>query len=120
MPRTYVAPPTGPYKEFALRFREASRDAKMPSTLKGLAKIFDVATTTIHDWRHGEKLPSTETLRLIAEKTKCSYDWLATGRGTKAPPADARSASLAERIARAPPSSYLPLLPRKLNFFYAE
>lgn len=57
MPRTYVAPPTGPHKAFALRFRAACESARLPTTLKGLAKVFCVAAPTVHDWRHGEKLP---------------------------------------------------------------
>lgn len=103
MSRTYVAPPKGPYKEFALRFREACHDAGMPETLKGLSRLFGVSTTTVHEWRHGEKLPSSDSIRLIAEKTGVSYDWLATGRGAKAPPADDYSAAMARRIAKASP-----------------
>lgn len=98
MPRTHVGPPTGPHKEFALRFREACKHSDLPTTLEGLAKVFRVAKTTVHDWRHGEKLPGSETMAIIAEKTKCSFDWLATGRGTDAPPPSRSAIELARRI----------------------
>lgn len=103
MPRIYVAPPIGPYKDFALRFREACQDAKLPATLKGLATTFAVSTTTINDWRHGWKLPSAATMEFIAKKTVVSYEWLATGRGVKYPPTDSAAAALAGRIERASP-----------------
>lgn len=75
----------------------------MPSTLKGLARIFGVAPPTVHDWRHGEKLPSSEMMAVIAEKTRANFDWLATGRGTESPPPPPKVLELAARIDRAPP-----------------
>lgn len=102
MPRTYVAPPTGPHVAFAMRFRAACEAAQMPSTLKGLARVFGVAPPTVHDWRHGEKLPSAEMMAVIAEKTRTNFDWLATGRGTESPPPNRQILELAARIDRAP------------------
>lgn len=102
MPRTYVAPPTGPHKAFALRFRAACESARLPTTLKGLAKVFCVAAPTVHDWRHGEKLPSSEMMAVIAEKTRTNFDWLATGRGIETPPPSRQILELAARIDRAP------------------
>lgn len=62
MPRTYVALPTGPHLDFALRFREACTHGEITGSLKVLAKVFDVSAPTVHDWRHGNKLPSSDML----------------------------------------------------------
>lgn len=102
MPRIRVAEPSGPHKAFALRFRQACKNAELPTTLKGLAGVFGVAAPTVHEWRHGEKLPGAENLALIAEKTRCSYDWLATGRGSENPPPGRATIELAIRIERSP------------------
>lgn len=100
MPRTYVGPPTGFHREFALRFREACANANAPKTLKALGVFFDVSSATVHDWRHGEKLPSAQTMAEIALKLGVSYDWLATGRGDDLPMPSAAAISLARRIER--------------------
>ena len=100
MPRTYVGPPTGVHKEFALRFRAACARAGAPTTIKGLGAFFMVAAPTVHDWRHGEKLPSSEKLAEIAKKLQVSYDWLVTGRGDDEPPPHADIIDLARRIER--------------------
>ena len=98
MARKLVAPPTGLHTGFALRFRHACDHARLPSTLAELKKVFGVSEPTVHAWRHGEKLPSARKMEEIAKKLKCSYDWLATGRGDATPPLDAESVALARRI----------------------
>ena len=100
MPKTHVGPPTGIHKEFALRFREACARSNAPSTLNALGAFFAVSPPTVHDWRHGAKLPSAKTLAKIAKKLNVSYDWLATGRGEEAPPPSAATIALARRIER--------------------
>jgi len=102
MPRTYVAPPTGPHKDFALRFREAVKRAGLPTTLAKLKLIFGVSGPTVHDWRHGEQLPSSSMMAVIASKTNVNYDWLATGRGSIDVQASQDAYQLARRIERAP------------------
>lgn len=74
--------------------------ANAPTTLKGLALFFGVAPPTVHDWRHGVKLPSTKKMAEIANKCRVSYDWLATGRGNEEPPPTAATIALARRIER--------------------
>lgn len=100
MPRTYVGPPTGKHHEFALRFREACAHANAPTTLTDLGRFFGVAPPTVHDWRHGIKLPSARTMAKIANKLDVSYDWLATGRGDQDPPPKPATIALARRIER--------------------
>ena len=102
MPRTYVAPPTGPHKDFALRFREAVNRAGLPGTLAQLKQVFGVSAPTVHDWRHGEQLPSSAMMAIIASKTNVNYDWLATGRGQIGVQASQDAHQLAQRIERAP------------------
>ena len=98
MPRTYIAPPTGQHREFALRFREAVSRAGLPSTLARLKLVFGVSAPTVHDWRHGEQLPSSEMMAKIASKTNVNYDWLATGRGSIEVPPSQDTYQLARRI----------------------
>lgn len=103
MPKTHVAAPTGPHRDFALRFRRACEYANAPSTLRELKKILKVSEPTIHDWRHGNKYPSSEKMSEIAVKLGVNYDWLATGRGTIERPVSSRSSQFARRFERASP-----------------
>lgn len=105
MAKTYVAPPTGIHKDFAMRFREACARARLPSALKTLSKIFGVSAPTVHDWRHGELLPSSANMAAIAAKTGVNVDWLATGRGTPDLPSSPDAQRLARRIEAASPET---------------
>jgi transcriptional regulator with XRE-family HTH domain len=93
-------PPQGIHRDFALRFREACTRANAPTTLKALGLFFNVSPATVHDWRHGEKLPSAQTLAEIATKLRVNYDWLATGRGEITTLPSAKTIALARRIER--------------------
>ena len=77
----------GPYADFGQRFRLACESARprLPEAPKELCLKFGVNPTTIGNWQHGDKLPSTENAILIAMVTKVSFDWLMTGRGEMKP-----------------------------------
>jgi hypothetical protein len=64
--------------------------------------VYAIEKPTVHEWRHGEKLPSAKTMERIAEKTSANYDWLATGSGTIALMPSPSSLDMARRIDRAP------------------
>lgn len=73
-------PPTGPHKEFALRFREALDKAGMNCSQEQIGKIFNVSQVSAASWLSGEKLPSRDNALKISKKLKVSTDWLLSGK----------------------------------------
>ena len=68
--------------DFSKRFVSALDNAGF-STLSNakLGKLFGVSAPMITHYRHGEKLPSVDTLIRIANKCKVSVIWLIQGMG---------------------------------------
>lgn len=73
------------HPDFARRFKEACRDAKVPTTQDALGKFFGVSGVMVWNYYHGEKLPSMKTAIVIAQKLDICVEWLLTGRGPKHP-----------------------------------
>lgn len=65
-------------REFAERFTEACGTSE-PAQIKRLLNISYQAVKNYLDGR----LPSSDVLILISQRTSCSIDWLLTGRGKK-------------------------------------
>ena len=63
---------------FTARFIEACGTAE-PS---GVQRLLNISYQAAKNYLHG-RLPQTEILIKIAERTSCSIDWLLTGRGKK-------------------------------------
>jgi len=67
--------------EFGQRFSQAIDN----SDLKGLSnakmgKAFGLSSTTVWEFRNGDKMPSTVNGVVIAKRLKVSFEWLMTGR----------------------------------------
>lgn len=85
------------HQQFALRFKKACRmDPRAPKSQGGLGKYIGVSPPMIHAWRHGYKLPSTDTGIKIAVKLGVSFEWLMTGRGPEKPATDKTEGPLQE------------------------
>ncbi len=52
----------------------------------GLARALGVSRGAVGQWETGQTSPATENLSQAAIELTVAFDWLATGRGTKAPP----------------------------------
>lgn len=66
---------------FAERLYKLRRDKKLARDALGL-KI-GVSKTAIKNWEDGENLPKVEYVKALAEFFDVSFDWLATGQGSK-------------------------------------
>lgn len=69
------------YDDFAHRLRQACEQAGVTMTQQALGKLFGVSGTMARYYLTGEKLPSTDTAILIAQRLGCQVEWLLTGRG---------------------------------------
>lgn len=73
-----------PARAIGQRLAEARRDRRLSQT--GLATLLAVTRGAVGQWETGQTSPSAENLSEAAVRLGVSYDWLATGRGGKAPP----------------------------------
>ncbi len=93
------------------RIRTARRKADLSQ--QALAKCLDVSRGAVSNWEgNGQARPSIDNLRGIAEVTKTSFDWLATGRGSIMPDASTASAPIIGS-----PEACDPMETRLLNLF---
>lgn len=80
----------GNYHDFGERFKALLEEAgysktKHKNLTVALTKLFDVAPSTISDWKNGRKLPSMDRAIMIAIKLNVCVEYLLTGRGEKRP-----------------------------------
>ena len=80
----------GNYHDFGERFKALLEEAGYSKTnhknlTMSLTKLFNVAPSTISDWRGGRKLPSMDRAIMIAIKLNVCVEYLLTGRGQKRP-----------------------------------
>lgn len=80
----------GVHHEFGERFKSLLEEAgytkqQHKNLTVVLTKLFDVAPSTISDWRGGRKLPSMDRAIMIALKLDVCVEFLLTGRGQKRP-----------------------------------
>lgn len=68
-------------REFGLRFVKAHQQSEYRDlNQEELGKLFKVHKSTISSWTQGVRTPSSEAVKLIADKFKINPDWLYTGR----------------------------------------
>lgn len=72
---------------FSNRLNELCDDMGIPpkgeNRQQTLGKLFTVSQNGARKWLEGEGFPSTERMIAVAKWGKVSFEWLATGRGTK-------------------------------------
>jgi DNA-binding XRE family transcriptional regulator len=77
-----------PHEEFGQRFTSLVEGMDVghgKKTLKRVATLLKVSTTTVHDWMKGKKLPGMDSAIRLAMFFNVCVEWLLTGRGPKAP-----------------------------------
>lgn len=95
-----------PHEEFAGRLRKALDAVNFPSDRAragALADKYAVSRETTRKWLLGLALPELPRIIELAQDTRVSFEWLATGRYEIAPPASQASWGVAEN----PPPVYV-------------
>lgn len=68
-------------RDFGLRFVKAHQQSEYRElNQEELGKLLKVHKSTISSWTRGVRTPSSDAVKLIAEKFKINPDWLYTGR----------------------------------------
>lgn len=74
-----------PHKVFAKRLKDLCREADIPLTQAGIAKLFETSGASASYYLNGLRLPSMDRARSVAGKLNCCVEYLLTGRGPMRP-----------------------------------